>query len=135
MTSRLSAAMGRRPRPDTSQVAVQGIDTVEGHRASKLKLTMKDHTERHVWVDATNFLELKMDGDPRKLDGRMHNVAVYFRDYHAESGLVVPHMLETVVAGVKQTHQMTVQHVTVNQNVDDSLFAKPRLAMVKVPAQ
>ncbi|MGF6444767.1 outer membrane lipoprotein-sorting protein [Paraburkholderia youngii] len=118
-----------------SQVAVQGMDTVEGHRAYRLLLTTKDHTERHVWIDATNFLELKMDGDPRKLDGRMHNVAVYFRDYHAENGLVVPHTLETIVAGVKQTHQMTIQHVTVNQAADDSLFAKPQLAMVKVPAR
>lgn len=118
-----------------NQVEVQGMDTVEGHHAYKLKLTMKDRTQRHVWVDATTFLELKMEGDPRKLDGRMHNVAVYYRDYHAENGLVVPHTLETVVAGVKQTHQMTIQHVTVNQAVDDSLFAKPQLAMAKVPAQ
>lgn len=118
-----------------NQVEVQGMDTVEGHPAYKLKLTMKDHTERHVWVDATTFLELKMEGDPRKLDGRMHNVAVYYRDYHAENGLVVPHTVETVVAGVKQTHQMTIQHVTVNQAVDDSLFAKPQLAMARVPAQ
>jgi hypothetical protein len=65
----------------------------------------------------------------------MHSVAVYYRDYHAESGLMVPHTLETVVAGVKQTHQMTIQHVTVNQAVDDSLFAKPQLALAKVPAQ
>jgi outer membrane lipoprotein-sorting protein len=118
-----------------SQVEVQGVESVEGHRAYKLKLTTKDRVERHVWVDASNFLELKMEGDPRKLDGRMHNVAVYYRDYKAENGLVVPHVLETVVAGVKKTHQMTIQHVTVNQAVDDSLFAKPQLAMAKVPAR
>jgi outer membrane lipoprotein-sorting protein len=117
-----------------SQVEVQGVESVEGHRAYKLKLTTKDRAERHVWVDASNFLELKIEGDSRKLDGRLHPVTVYYRDYKAENGLMVPHTLETVVAGVKQTHRMTIQHVTVNQAVDDSLFAKPQLAMTKVPA-
>ncbi|CAB3810176.1 hypothetical protein LMG28138_06135 [Pararobbsia alpina] len=64
----------------------------------------------------------------------MHPVAVYYRDYKSENGLMVPHVLETVVAGVNQKHQMTIQHVTVNQAVDDSMFAKPQFAMAKVPA-
>jgi outer membrane lipoprotein-sorting protein len=117
-----------------SQLEVEDVDIVEGHRAYKLRLTTKDHVARHVWVDASNFLELKVEGDPRKLDGRMHDVFVYYRDYRAENGLMMPHTLETVVAGVKQTHQMTIQHVTVNPPVDDALFARPQLAMARVPA-
>ncbi|WP_175108505.1 outer membrane lipoprotein-sorting protein, partial [Pararobbsia alpina] len=67
-----------------SQVEVEGVESVEGHRAYKLKLTTKEHVERHVWIDASSFLELKIDGDQRKLDGRMHPVAVYYRDYKSE---------------------------------------------------
>ncbi|MCC8400756.1 outer membrane lipoprotein-sorting protein [Paraburkholderia sp. MMS20-SJTN17] len=110
-----------------SQVELQGTDTIEGHRAYRLLLTTKDHVQRQVWIDASSFLELKVEGDPRKLDGRMHDVAVYYRDYRREDGLMIPHVLETTVAGVKQTHQMTIQHVTVNQPADDALFAKPQL--------
>jgi outer membrane lipoprotein-sorting protein len=110
-----------------SQVALQGMETIDGHRAYKLLLTTKDHAQRHVWIDASSFLEVKVEGDPRKLDGRMHVVSVYYRDYRREGGLMVPHLLETQVTGVKQKHQMTIQHVTVNQPADDALFAKPQL--------
>jgi len=118
-----------------TKVELQGMDTVEGHRAYKLKLTMKDQVERRLWVDATSFLELKIDGEPRKLDGRMHNVAIYYRDYKTESGLNVPHVLETVVEGNKQGRKMTIQQVTVNPPMDDALFANPQLAAAKVVRQ
>jgi hypothetical protein len=64
----------------------------------------------------------------------MHVVSVYYRDYRREGGLMVPHLLETQVTGVKQKHQMTIQHVTVNQPADDALFAKPQLPAQPQPA-
>ena len=57
----------------------------------------------------------------------MHTVAVYYRDYRREGALMMPHLLETQVTGVKQKHQMTIQRVSVNQPADDALFAKPQL--------
>ncbi|MFC5475524.1 outer membrane lipoprotein-sorting protein [Paraherbaspirillum soli] len=107
------------------KVELQGMDKVEGHSAYKLKLTMKNQEERHLWVDASSFLELKIDGEPRKLDGRMHNVAIYYRDYKTEHGLTVPYLLETVVEGAKPSRKMTIQHVSVNQPMDDVYFARP----------
>jgi outer membrane lipoprotein-sorting protein len=116
-----------------TQIALQGVETVEGHRAYKLKLTMKDGSERRLWIDAASFLDLKIDGEPRKLDGKMQNVTIFFRNYKTDSGLKVPHVLETAVQGAKQTHKMTIERVAVNPPVDDTLFAKPQLAMAKVP--
>jgi outer membrane lipoprotein-sorting protein len=118
-----------------TKVELQGMDTVEGHPAYKLKLTMKGQAERRLWVDATSFLELKIDGEPRKLDGRMRNVAIYYRDYKTESGLTVPYVLETVVEGNKQGRKMTIQQLTVNPPIDDALFAKPQLAAAKAVRQ
>ncbi len=111
-----------------TQIAPAGIDSVEGHPAYKLKLTLKNGDKRSLWIDAASFLELKMDGEPRKLDGRMHNVAVYFRDYKTESGLTTWRLQETVVDGVKQPYKMTIAKVSVNEPMDDSLFQKPQLA-------
>ena len=118
-----------------TKVELQGMEPVEGHSAYKLKLTMQDGAQRRLWVDAKSFLELKIDGDPRKLDGRPHNVAIYYRDYKSEKGLTVPHVVETVVEGVKQSRKMTIQHVAVNQPMDDALFAKPQLATAKAFSQ
>ncbi|KVN39918.1 hypothetical protein WT12_02605 [Burkholderia territorii] len=106
-----------------------GTEQVEGHRAYVLKLTLKDGAQRRVWIDASSFLELKIDGDPRVLDGRMHSVAVFYRDYRKENGLVIPHTMETVVSGVKTTHRITIAHVALNETADDALFAKPPISV------
>ncbi len=111
-----------------TQVALQGMETVEGHKAYKLKLTLKDGSERNVWIDAKSFLELKTDGEPRILDGKSHNVSIYYRDYRTVSKLKVPHVLETVVEGVRATHKMYIEHVLVNKPMEDALFTNPQLA-------
>jgi hypothetical protein len=99
---------------------------VEGHDAYKLKLTMKGGQVRHLWVDAQTFLEVKIEGIPRRMDGKMHPVEIYYRDYKSVSGLIVPYVLETTVQGVKQSHKMTVESVVVNPKLEDSLFAAPK---------
>lgn len=111
-----------------TQVALEGTDTVEGSPAYKLKLTLKDGETRHLWVDANNFLERKIEGEPRRLDGKMHSVAVFYRDFRPENGLAVPHVFETVVDGVRQTRRMTIDRVAINTPLDDGLFARPQLA-------
>ena len=118
-----------------TKVALAGVERVEGKSAYKLKLTLKDGAQRHMWIDASSFLELKIEGEPRKFDGKMHPVEIYLRDYKTESGLKVPHVIETAVQGVKATHKMTIERVSVNASVDDSLFAKPTLTMAKSAAQ
>jgi hypothetical protein len=117
-----------------TQIALAGTEPVEGHPAYKLKLTLKNGEKRNLWIDAGSFLELKMDGEPRKLDGKMHNVAVYFRDYKVEHGLTVPHLQETAVEGVKVPYKMTITRVAVNEPLDDAQFQKPQLAALAAPA-
>ena len=107
------------------QVDLEGVETVEGHDAYKLKLTTKDGKVRHLWVDTETFLEVKIEGVPRRMDGRMRPVEIYYRDYKTVNGLMVPYVLETSVQGVRQSHKMTIESVVVNPELDDSLFAKP----------
>ncbi|MHB8726445.1 MAG: LolA family protein [Casimicrobiaceae bacterium] len=115
------------------EVALAGTEPVEGHPAYKLKLTLRNGDRRNLWIDAASFLELKMDGEPRKLDGKMHAVAVYFRDYKADHGLTLPRVQETAVDGVRQTYKMTISRVALNEPLDDSLFQKPALTAVAAP--
>jgi hypothetical protein len=117
-----------------TQVALAGTEPVEGHPAYKLKLTLRNGDKRNLWIDAASFLELKMEGEPRKLDGKQHNVAVYFRDYKTDHGLTTPRVQETAVGGVKQTYKMTISRVAVNEPMDDSLFQKPNLSALAAPS-
>ena len=109
-----------------TRVEVAGVDKVEGKDAYRLKLTNAGGASRNLWVDATSFLEVKMDGEPRKLDGRVHKVAVFLRDYKTVNGLNIPHTLETAVEGVKQTRKIVVKSVVINPKLDDALFGKPQ---------
>ncbi len=113
-----------------TKIALAGTEEVDGHQAYKLLLTAHDGTKRNLWIDAASFLEIKMDGEPRKLDGRMHAVQMYFKDFRSEHGLNIPHVQETVVAGVKEPYRMTVTKVSLNDGLDDALFGKPRLQAV-----
>lgn len=107
-----------------AKVESAGTDMVEGHAAYKLKVTRKDGQVRYVWVDGSSFLDVKIDGEPRELDGRPHAVAVYLRDYKRDQGLMIPHLQETVVQGVKGSEKITIESVVVNPKLDDSRFQK-----------
>jgi outer membrane lipoprotein-sorting protein len=116
-----------------TRIELAGSDPVEGHPAYKLKLSLHNGEKRNLWIDAGTFLELKMEGEPRKVDGRLHNVALYFRDYKTEHGLTTARLQETAVEGVKQTYKMTISRVAVNEPLDDSLFQRPQLAALATP--
>ena len=107
-----------------TQVTLEGMEKVEGRDAYKLKLTMKGGQVRHLWVDAESFLDVKVEGTPTRMDGKMRPVEVYFRDYKNVNGLMVPYVLETTVQGNKKSHKMTIESVVVNPNLNDSLFTE-----------
>jgi len=116
-----------------TRIELAGTEKVEGKKTYKLKLTLRGGKEQFLWVDAATFLEAKISGDPRKLDGRPHQVAIYSRDYRTVDGLKIPFVQETVVEGVKQSHKIVLKAVAVNPPLQDALFAKPTVAMAGAP--
>jgi outer membrane lipoprotein-sorting protein len=109
-----------------TKVELESVEKVEGNDAYKLKLTLATGEVQHVWIDARSFLDVKIEGAPRRMDGRLHSVWVYQRDFRAEMGIMVPHVLETAVEGYPDTHKMFIEKVVLNANLDDSLFVRPR---------
>src|SRR5947199_125750 len=107
-----------------TNVELEGTEKVEGNDTYRLKLTFKNGQAQRVWVDAKTFLETKIEGTPRRLDGKYHPVEVYYRDYRAVSGLMMAHVMETKVPGVKQTEKIEIEKVVVNPRMEDSRFAK-----------
>jgi hypothetical protein len=108
-----------------TKVELVNVERVEGSEAYKLKLTLKNNHVLHVWVDAHSFLEVKIEGAPRRLDGRYHQVDVFLRDYRSVGGLKIPHLLETRVQGVPRSEKIQVEKVTVNAPLAEALFARP----------
>jgi outer membrane lipoprotein-sorting protein len=110
-----------------TKIELEGMEAVEGRDAYKLKLTAKAGNVQHVWVDAQSFLDVKVEGAPRRMDGRMHTVWTYQRDFRPVQGVMVPFVLETAVDGYPQTHKMVIEKVVINPKLDDALFTKPKV--------
>jgi hypothetical protein len=109
-----------------TKVALVSVEAVDGKAAYKLKLSKKGGETQLVWVDAKTFLDVKVEGAPRRMDGKMHPVFVTQRDFRAVQGLVVPFSMETAVDGYADTHKMTIERVLVNPKLDDNRFTKPK---------
>ncbi len=108
-----------------AKVELDGVELVEGQPAYKLKVTLKSGAVKHVWIDGKSFLDVKMDGFPKHMDGKMHPVYVYQRDFRAVQGVMIPFVEETAVDGYTETHKVLVEKATINPQLDDSLFSKP----------
>jgi hypothetical protein len=121
-----------------TQIELTGVDQVDGRDNYNLKLAMKNGHVVHVWIDAQTFLETKIEGQPRRLDGKMHPVEIYYRDYREVNGLQVPYLLETKVLPIEDparhvkelpipVEKITIDKVVVNPKLDASRFSKPQV--------
>jgi outer membrane lipoprotein-sorting protein len=108
-----------------NQVALEGMEPVEGRRAYKLKVTLKSGDVRHVWVDADSFLDVKVDGT-RQVGTRKREMFTMLRDYRKIDGVMIPFVMETVGEGLKQSEKIVIEKATVNPDLSDSRFTKPQ---------
>lgn len=109
-----------------STVALEGTDKVDGRDAYKLKVTQKGGHVTHVWIDATSFLDVRIDGTPHRMDGKMHDVHVAQRDFRLVNGVQIPFVLETTVDGYPDSHKLLVEKAVVNPKFGAETFAKPK---------
>ncbi len=123
-----------------TRVELDGLEKVENREAYKLKLTLKSGQVMHLWIDAQTFLDAKIEGQPRRLDGKDHPVEVYYRDFRQVNGLQIPFVLETQVLPVANLNskvrplpippeKIVIEKVVVNPKLDASLFTKPQVQM------
>jgi hypothetical protein len=119
-----------------TKIELAGMEKVEDRETYKLKLTLKSGQSIHLWIDAQTFLEAKIEGQPRRLDGIYHPVEVYYRDYRPVQGLQIPHVLETKVLPVAlksprlkdpavPPEKIMIDKVVLNPNIEESRFSKP----------
>ncbi len=109
-----------------TKVELDGVEKVEGRDAYKLKLTTKAGAAQRVWIDAKSFLDVKVEGVPRRMDGKLRTVWLYQRDFRSVEGLKIPFVVETVVDGYPQPHKIVLEKVAVNPKLDAATFAKPK---------
>lgn len=124
-----------------SRVELAGTEKVEGHNTYKIKVVEKSEHTFHIWIDANTFLEAKIEGQPRPLDGTEHPVEVYYRDFRTVDGLQIPFEMESRVLpvaknslGLRDTpvppEKIIIDKILVNPKLDEKLFSSVEVASV-----
>jgi hypothetical protein len=116
-----------------THVDVQGMAAIDGRDAYCLKLKLKDGQEERVWVDATSFLEVRIDST-RRFGVRSRPVRTYLRDFRSVSGVKIPFATETQVDGRPDPERIIVESASVNPPVDNSRFVPPVGSPAATPA-
>ena len=109
-----------------TKVELEGADLVDAQPAYRLKVMQRGGVPKHVWIDAKTFIDVKVEGFPKRMDGKMHPVYVYQRDFRPVQGVMIPFLLETAVEGYADTHKLLVEKAAINPSFDTAMFAKPR---------
>ena len=107
-----------------SQIRMEGMDSVNGVRAYKLRVALRDGNVRRVWVDAATFLDIKVDG-ARDVGGRSRAMTTLLSDYRRIDGVMIPFKMETHGDGLKDAERIVVEKVVINPDLPDTRFAKP----------
>jgi len=105
-------------------VELVGKEKVEGSDAYKLKLTLKNGDVRYIFLDADQFLEVRMEGKT-KVRGTDVESESTLGDYKEVGGLMLPHAVESGQRGSPQKMKMTIQKVELDVPIDDARFKMP----------
>jgi hypothetical protein len=126
-------------------VALDGMDTVEGHKAYRLSLKLPAGAERKLWIDVRSNLEVRFDRPSNSPFAPGKPITVYYRDYQTEGGVKLPHIIETVAATggapTESSDRLVIRHVIINPKLEQTAFVPPPLplrhgnggALVRIP--
>ena len=116
------------PLPNLKQLeltaTVEGIETIGARKVIDLKLVGADKQVRHVYLDATTYLEAKITSE-QVSGGNKMKLEQELLDYRDVKGLKLPFLIRTLVNGAVQS-EIRVQTIEFNEKMDDSLFRIPK---------
>jgi outer membrane lipoprotein-sorting protein len=103
-----------------------GVDTVGDRQAYVLDIKVPSGGMQRVWVDSETFYELRHDREYRNSAGQPAVASVFFRDYRAFEGLMLPVVIETGVVDGQAAHQLVIERVALNPALDKEIFTRPK---------
>jgi hypothetical protein len=106
------------------RVELAGRESLEGHEAWKLKVTLKNGDVRYLYLDAQSFLHVRTEA-MRNVAGRQIETETTFGDYRETAGVLFPHTVEVGVKSRPGRLRILVGSVEVNPVLDDARFRMP----------
>jgi hypothetical protein len=108
-----------------STVTLAGTEIIDGRKAYRLEVTLASGEREQVWVDAQNFLDIRVDRPSYAASGTAGMVPVYYRNYKPFEGLQIPTTVEIGAGTGSEPDRMQIERVVINAPLDDRTFEKP----------
>lgn len=105
------------------KVELVGKEDMEGTPVYHLKLTLKNGDVRNVYIDAENYLELKVNSK-RKTPGGEIEVDQFVGNYKPVNGMLFAFSIETKIKG-QTANQIAIEKIEIDPPIDDSVFKMP----------
>ncbi len=105
-------------------IELAGKDEVEGSPVFKLKVTKKTGDVSVYFIDAENYLPIKIVSKT-KTQGNEVEAETVLGNYKAVAGVQMPHSIETRSGG-KTVAQIVIEKVETNIPIDNSIFVMPK---------
>ncbi len=112
------------------EVKLLGKEEVDGTQCYKVELTKNKFNDQEdvtvvYYFDVENYVPIMMISYARTGPMKGAEARTYMSDYQEVNGMMMPFSTE-VKANGQTVQKMTFQKVSINENVDDSLFAFPK---------
>lgn len=105
------------------KVELVGKEDMEGTPVYNLKLTLKNGDVRNIYLDAENYLELKIKLK-RKAPGGEVEIEQYAGNYKPVNRIMHAFSVETKVKG-QTVNQIVIEKIEMDVPIDDSVFKMP----------
>ncbi len=107
-------------------VELVGKDKAEGADCYKIKVSLKNGDIRTFYIDAENFLEVKVEGKTT-IRGTDTESDTIVGDWKEVSGMMMPFSIDAGQKGAPQRQKITIEKYEVNPAIDDARFKMPEV--------
>ena len=113
-----------------STVSLRGIEEIEGRKAYHLNVTFTSGEQQDVWVDAQNFLDVRIDrmSSSATVDSGRAQVAVpmFLHNYRMIEGVQIPLTMRIGDGHAGAPDMMEIERIALNPSLPDRLFMNQR---------
>lgn len=107
------------------RVESAGVERVGGKAAHHLKVTLKSGGERHVYLDASTFLERRQTGTFILPNNSRVAVILDYSDWRDVDGVKFPFAIDEDRDAMGQTYAVYVETIELNVRIGAATFAPP----------
>jgi outer membrane lipoprotein-sorting protein len=105
-------------------VALEGKEDIEGTETFKLKLTKKNGDIEYYFFDTEYYVPIMQRAFVKSGPAKGQETETYISDYQEVGEFMMPFFIDTRMNG-QSVMKMTIEGYTLNEEIDDSIFAMP----------